>query len=161
MLSFFSLISGPQCYMILKFGRLETTQLQTRRCNLCRVMQCATDQCQGWLFLIHHSVGGLAASMVRTLLSSGQTTINNTELAVQTCCREVSILTNYWHICIAGPRNRGRLEHLRDELGWVPLETDEDKHWVPLLLHWWHFCQMEFEMFCLSFTNFLWASTQI
>lgn len=73
--------------------------------------------------------------MVRTLLSSGQTTINNTELAVQTCRREVSFLTKYWHICIAGPRNRGRLEHLRDELGWVPLETDEDKHWVPLLLH--------------------------
>lgn len=36
----------------------------------------------------------------------------------------------------AGPRNRGRLERLRDDLGWVPLETDEDKRWVPLLLHW-------------------------
>ncbi|KAG0573752.1 hypothetical protein KC19_VG206600 [Ceratodon purpureus] len=41
----------------------------------------------------------------------------------------------WWAGCINGPRNRGRLEKLRDDLGWMPLETDEDKHWVPLLLH--------------------------
>lgn len=41
----------------------------------------------------------------------------------------------WWAGCINGPRNRGRLEKLRDDLGWVPLETDEDKNWVPLLLH--------------------------
>eukprot|EP00897_Mesotaenium_endlicherianum_P009313 jgi/Mesen1/840/ME000112S10991 len=41
----------------------------------------------------------------------------------------------WWKGCINGPQNRGRLERLRDELGWVPLETDEDKSWVPLLLH--------------------------
>ncbi|CAK9870778.1 unnamed protein product [Sphagnum jensenii] len=57
------------------------------------------------------------------------------------CYRSVSRVTIpdppfcWWPGCINGPRNRGRLEHLRDELGWVPLETDEDKHWVPLLLH--------------------------
>ena len=33
------------------------------------------------------------------------------------------------------PLKRGRLEELQRELGWLPLETDEDKKWVPLLLH--------------------------
>lgn len=37
--------------------------------------------------------------------------------------------------CVNGPRNRGRMEELQRELGWLPLETDEDKKWVPLLLH--------------------------
>ena len=37
--------------------------------------------------------------------------------------------------CINGPRNRSRMEGLQRELGWLPLETDEDKKWVPLLLH--------------------------
>lgn len=37
--------------------------------------------------------------------------------------------------CISGPANRQRLEALRDDLGWTALETDEDKQWVPILLH--------------------------
>jgi len=37
--------------------------------------------------------------------------------------------------CINGPRNRARAEALRDEIGWLGFETDEDKKWVPLLLH--------------------------
>jgi hypothetical protein len=37
--------------------------------------------------------------------------------------------------CINGPAQRGRLEALRDALDVSPLETDEDKRWVPLLLH--------------------------
>jgi hypothetical protein len=37
--------------------------------------------------------------------------------------------------CISGPGNRGRLEALRDALGWSNLETDEDKEWVQILLH--------------------------
>ncbi|GFR47782.1 hypothetical protein Agub_g9551, partial [Astrephomene gubernaculifera] len=37
--------------------------------------------------------------------------------------------------CVTGPGNRGRLEALRDSLGWSSLETDEDKSWVPFLLH--------------------------
>lgn len=41
----------------------------------------------------------------------------------------------YFAGCINGPRNRGRLEEVQRELGWLPLETDEDKKWVPLLLH--------------------------
>lgn len=41
----------------------------------------------------------------------------------------------WWKGCINGPRNRGRLEAIRDDLGWTPLETDEEKEWVPLLLH--------------------------
>ncbi|BBN09015.1 hypothetical protein MPTK1_4g16400 [Marchantia polymorpha subsp. ruderalis] len=41
----------------------------------------------------------------------------------------------WWPGCINGPKNRGRMERLRDELGWIPMETDEEKVWVPLLLH--------------------------
>ena len=37
--------------------------------------------------------------------------------------------------CINGPPQRARAEDLRERLGWLPLETDEDKVWVPLLLH--------------------------
>ncbi|KXZ46247.1 hypothetical protein GPECTOR_45g117 [Gonium pectorale] len=37
--------------------------------------------------------------------------------------------------CISGPGNRGRLEALRDGLGWSSMETDEDKKWVQILLH--------------------------
>ncbi len=37
--------------------------------------------------------------------------------------------------CISGPANRGRMEALRDALGWAVLETDEDKAWQQLLLH--------------------------
>ena len=37
--------------------------------------------------------------------------------------------------CINGPRQRARAEALQRELGWLPLETDEEKKWVPLLLH--------------------------
>ena len=37
--------------------------------------------------------------------------------------------------CINGPRQRARAEDLQRELGWLPLETDEEKQWVPLLLH--------------------------
>ncbi len=37
--------------------------------------------------------------------------------------------------CINGPRQRARMEALRDRLGWLNLESDEDKEWVPLLLH--------------------------
>ena len=37
--------------------------------------------------------------------------------------------------CINGPRNRARVEELQRELGWLGFETDEDKKWVPLLLH--------------------------
>ncbi|WIA08700.1 hypothetical protein OEZ85_008125 [Tetradesmus obliquus] len=37
--------------------------------------------------------------------------------------------------CISGPRNRQRMEALRDALGWAVLETDEDKAWVQILLH--------------------------
>ena len=37
--------------------------------------------------------------------------------------------------CINGPRQRTRAEDLQRELGWLPLETDEEKRWVPLLLH--------------------------
>ena len=37
--------------------------------------------------------------------------------------------------CVNGPRNRARVEDIRRELGWLGLETDEDKKWVPLLLH--------------------------
>ncbi|KAL3688627.1 hypothetical protein R1sor_014936 [Riccia sorocarpa] len=41
----------------------------------------------------------------------------------------------WWPGCINGPRNRQRLEALRDELGWISMETDEEKVWVPLLFH--------------------------
>lgn len=37
--------------------------------------------------------------------------------------------------CISGPKNRQRLESLRNDLGWTVLETDEDKKWVQILLH--------------------------
>jgi hypothetical protein len=37
--------------------------------------------------------------------------------------------------CISGPGNRGRLEAVRDALGWSNLETDEEKVWVQILLH--------------------------
>lgn len=37
--------------------------------------------------------------------------------------------------CINGPRNRSRVEELRRDVGWLAFETDEDKKWVPLLLH--------------------------
>jgi len=39
--------------------------------------------------------------------------------------------------CISGPRERGRLEGLRDALGWAVLEADggEDAKWVQILLH--------------------------
>ena len=37
--------------------------------------------------------------------------------------------------CINGPRARGHVELVQADLGWLPLETDEDKAWVPLLLH--------------------------
>jgi len=37
--------------------------------------------------------------------------------------------------CINGPRNRARMEEVGNDLGWLPLETDEDKEWVQLLLH--------------------------
>ncbi|KAG6556224.1 hypothetical protein Mapa_002165 [Marchantia paleacea] len=33
----------------------------------------------------------------------------------------------WWPGCINGPKNRGRMERLRDELGWIPMETDEEK----------------------------------
>jgi hypothetical protein len=76
---------------------------------------------------------------------TGDNTVTNKKMQFAqgnvVCYRSVSRVTIpdppfcWWPGCINGPRNRGRLEHLRDELGWVPLETDEDKHWVPLLLH--------------------------
>ncbi|PNH06579.1 hypothetical protein TSOC_007010, partial [Tetrabaena socialis] len=34
-----------------------------------------------------------------------------------------------------GPGNRGRLEALRDSLGWSSQETDEDKKWLQIMLH--------------------------
>jgi len=37
--------------------------------------------------------------------------------------------------CISGPRNRGRMEALRDRLGLTGFETDEGKTWVPILMH--------------------------
>lgn len=37
--------------------------------------------------------------------------------------------------CINGPRNRGRMDALRDASGFLSYETDEEKTWVPLLLH--------------------------
>ena len=37
--------------------------------------------------------------------------------------------------CVNGPRNRARMEELLRAVGWLPLETDEEKKWVPLLLH--------------------------
>lgn len=37
--------------------------------------------------------------------------------------------------CISGPGNRQRLEALRDDLGWRPMEPDDDKKWVQILLH--------------------------
>jgi len=37
--------------------------------------------------------------------------------------------------CVSGPSNRGRLEDLRDALGWGVMETDEDKQWVQIMLH--------------------------
>eukprot|EP00898_Chlorokybus_atmophyticus_P000673 jgi/Chlat1/1606/Chrsp125S01867 len=33
--------------------------------------------------------------------------------------------------CITGPRNRTRMEALREQLGWLPRETDEEKIWDP------------------------------
>jgi hypothetical protein len=36
---------------------------------------------------------------------------------------------------MTGAPNRARLEALRDELDWSPLETDEDKKWVQIMLH--------------------------
>ena len=37
--------------------------------------------------------------------------------------------------CINGPRSRSRMQTLLSDLGWLAGETDEDKLWVPLLLH--------------------------
>ena len=37
--------------------------------------------------------------------------------------------------CINGPAVRRRADALRERLGWLALETDEEKQWVPLLLH--------------------------
>ncbi|KAG2489449.1 hypothetical protein HYH03_012085 [Edaphochlamys debaryana] len=37
--------------------------------------------------------------------------------------------------CVSGPGNRGRLEALRDALGWNSQDIDEDKVWQPILLH--------------------------
>mmetsp|Transcript_37109 Transcript_37109/g.66410 ORF Transcript_37109/g.66410 Transcript_37109/m.66410 type:complete len:232 (-) Transcript_37109:268-963(-) len=37
--------------------------------------------------------------------------------------------------CVNGAPNKARLEALRDELDWSPLETDEDKKWVQIMLH--------------------------
>ena len=37
--------------------------------------------------------------------------------------------------CITGPSNRVRLESLRDRLGYINLETDEDKVWNQIFLH--------------------------
>ncbi|KAK3238108.1 hypothetical protein CYMTET_51857 [Cymbomonas tetramitiformis] len=37
--------------------------------------------------------------------------------------------------CINGSRNRDRVNQLRDTVGFLSFETDEDKEWVPLLLH--------------------------
>jgi hypothetical protein len=37
--------------------------------------------------------------------------------------------------CVNGPAQRARLDALRDALDVSPLDTDEDKAWVPLLLH--------------------------
>ncbi|KAJ9516875.1 hypothetical protein QJQ45_027274 [Haematococcus lacustris] len=37
--------------------------------------------------------------------------------------------------CVSGPRQRARLEALRDALGWSVEETDEDKRWVQIMLH--------------------------
>ncbi|GAX78547.1 hypothetical protein CEUSTIGMA_g5987.t1 [Chlamydomonas eustigma] len=37
--------------------------------------------------------------------------------------------------CTNGPRNRSRMERLRDSLGWSNLETDEDKSWRQIFLH--------------------------
>jgi hypothetical protein len=41
----------------------------------------------------------------------------------------------FWRNCISGPRARAHLQQLQADLGWPSLETDEDKRWVPLLLH--------------------------
>ena len=37
--------------------------------------------------------------------------------------------------CISGPRERERLEELRDRMQLLVNETDEDKKWVQILLH--------------------------
>eukprot|EP00747_Dinoflagellata_sp_TGD_P027939 gnl/TRDRNA2_/TRDRNA2_132926_c0_seq1.p1 gnl/TRDRNA2_/TRDRNA2_132926_c0~~gnl/TRDRNA2_/TRDRNA2_132926_c0_seq1.p1 ORF type:complete len:292 (+),score=49.39 gnl/TRDRNA2_/TRDRNA2_132926_c0_seq1:25-876(+) len=37
--------------------------------------------------------------------------------------------------CINGPPQRRYATALGEELGWLPLEPDEEKRWVPLLLH--------------------------
>jgi len=37
--------------------------------------------------------------------------------------------------CVNGPRNRGRVEQFQKSLDFLTFETDEDKKWVPLLLH--------------------------
>lgn len=39
--------------------------------------------------------------------------------------------------CISGPAERGRMEALRDALGWTVLEAEggEDARWVQILLH--------------------------
>lgn len=39
--------------------------------------------------------------------------------------------------CISGPRQRVRLEALRDKLGFLSMETDEDKKWLQIMLHDW------------------------
>ena len=37
--------------------------------------------------------------------------------------------------CINGPPQRKRVQALLDDLGWQPFEPDDEKNWVPLLLH--------------------------
>ena len=41
-----------------------------------------------------------------------------------------SVLTKYLS---AGPPQRRYVEALRNRLGWLPLETDEDKKWVQMM----------------------------
>ena len=35
--------------------------------------------------------------------------------------------------CITGPPQRKYVDLIRDRLGWLPLETDEDKKWVQVM----------------------------
>ena len=71
---------------------------------------------------------------------------------------DLCFLAGIYTVCnllYAGPRNRGRLERLRDDLGWVPLETDEDKRWVPLLLHWSYHTPIGYKYMCTLFLRWV------
>eukprot|EP00197_Chlamydomonas_leiostraca_P013265 CAMPEP_0202883192 /NCGR_PEP_ID=MMETSP1391-20130828/39090_1 /ASSEMBLY_ACC=CAM_ASM_000867 /TAXON_ID=1034604 /ORGANISM="Chlamydomonas leiostraca, Strain SAG 11-49" /LENGTH=186 /DNA_ID=CAMNT_0049566171 /DNA_START=80 /DNA_END=640 /DNA_ORIENTATION=+ len=37
--------------------------------------------------------------------------------------------------CVSGPRQRARMDALRDALGWTSFESDEDKVWQRILFH--------------------------